>query len=130
LDWKNPELESEMQSLLKVRTEVNGKIEPMRAAGKLGKALDASLTIKSSSSDHANQALIKHKALLAELFIVSQVELTPKPDSDSSSTPIIEPIHSQELGFIRCPRCWRWLPKLETTSHGDICPRCNEALAS
>jgi isoleucyl-tRNA synthetase len=127
--WNNAELESEMAALLKVRTEVNAKIEPMRAAGKLGKALDASLTIQTGSSDQAYQALSKHKHLLSELFIVSQVELTQKADS-SSTTPIIEPRHSQELGYVRCPRCWRWLPKLETTPHGDICPRCNEALTS
>ena len=129
-DWKNQDLEIDMLALLKVRTEVNGKIEPMRAAGKLGKALDASLTIKTSASDPAHKALYKHHALLAELFIVSKVDLASKPEGSTEVGAVIEPQHSQELGFIRCPRCWRWLPKLETTAHGDICPRCSEALAS
>ena len=34
----------------------------------------------------------------------------------------------QELNFVRCPRCWRWVPAFESTIHGDVCPRCAEAL--
>ena len=35
---------------------------------------------------------------------------------------------AQELGLVRCPRCWRWVPALRPTAHGEVCPRCGEAL--
>jgi isoleucyl-tRNA synthetase len=37
---------------------------------------------------------------------------------------------SSELGHDRCPRCWRWVPGLESTAHGLLCPRCAGALLS
>ena len=34
-------------------------------------------------------------------------------------------------GHVRCPRCWRWVPALETNpTFGDVCPRCSDALKS
>ena len=38
--------------------------------------------------------------------------------------------HARELGFVRCPRCWRWVPALQATAHGEICPRCADALGA
>jgi isoleucyl-tRNA synthetase len=36
--------------------------------------------------------------------------------------------HCEELGHHRCPRCWRWVPVLEGGRHGEVCPRCADAL--
>ena len=35
-----------------------------------------------------------------------------------------------DLGLVRCPRCWRWVPALGPTALGELCPRCTAALAS
>jgi len=39
--WSNSEIEADVAALLRVRTQVNEAIEPLRAAGRLGKSLDA-----------------------------------------------------------------------------------------
>ncbi len=123
--WTNPETEAEVAILLKVRSQVTEAIEPLRAAGKLGKSLDASVTLSAATDSPEFRVLEKHRDFLAELFIVSHVTVTP------TSGPLAVAIRPcSELGFVRCPRCWRWVPALEATPYGDLCPRCVEALKS
>lgn len=123
--WTNPEIEADVAALLKIRTLANEAIEPLRAAGKLGKSLDASLTLAAPADDVTFKVLEKHRDFLPELFIVSHVSLSPAP---AGTTLTIHVRHCEELGYKRCPRCWRWVPALETTGQGDVCPRCAEAL--
>ncbi len=123
-EWTNATIEAEFAALLRTRTLVNEAIEPQRAAGKLGKSLDAAIEISSSNDDPARPALEKHRPFLPELFIVSHVGLGSAKGADFNVT--VRPC--PELGLVRCPRCWRWVPALETTAHGDTCPRCAEAL--
>ncbi|HYD83145.1 MAG TPA: class I tRNA ligase family protein, partial [Opitutus sp.] len=122
--WTNPTIEADFTALLKVRTQVNEAIEPQRAAGKLGKSLDASVTLAGASDDTTFRTLEKHRDFLPELFIVSHVTLAPTMGAALSAS--IRP--SGELGHVRCPRCWRWVPSLESSSPQGVCPRCAEAL--
>ncbi len=122
-NWTSPEVETDVAVLLKVRALVNESIEPHRAAGKLGKSLDAAITLTAAADSAEFRALEKHRDFLPELFIVSHVSLTP---ATGAVTVSVRPC--AELGFVRCPRCWRWVPALAATAHGDVCPRCAEAL--
>jgi isoleucyl-tRNA synthetase len=124
--WTNPELETDIAALLKVRAKVNEAIEPLRAAGKLGKSLDAVITLTFAPTDPLRAIIEKHHDFLPELFIVSLVSVA------DGTNPAFEVSvrHGEELGYVRCPRCWRWVPSLETTVQGDVCPRCAEALHS
>jgi isoleucyl-tRNA synthetase len=123
-EWTDSALDEEFAALLRVRTQVNEAIEPQRAAGKLGKSLDAGIELSSSNDTPTFLALDKHRSFLPELFIVSHVGLGSAKGADFNVT--VRPCN--ELGLVRCPRCWRWVPGLETTAHGDTCPRCAEAL--
>ncbi len=123
-DWKNPELETEVSALLKVRGQVTEAIEPARQAGKIGKSLDATVSLALPASAPATALLQQHHALLPELFIVSRVDLTTTDDAELK----VGVTHCQEHGDQRCPRCWRWVPTLSATAQGDTCPRCAEAL--
>ncbi len=115
-EWTDAALEADFAALLKTRALVNEAIEPLRAAGKLGKSLDAAVTLA------ATPTLEKHREFLPELFIVSNVVL----DAAAAATAVR---HVQELGHHRCPRCWRWVPALVTAANdASVCPRCAEAL--
>ena len=122
--WTNAELDTDVAALLKIRAQVNEAIEPQRAAGKLGKSLDAAITLSAPADDATYQLLEKHRAFLPELFIVSQVDLSAIP----ASPLVITVRQCQELGLARCPRCWRSVPTLAVTPHGELCPRCADAL--
>jgi len=124
--WTNAEIEADVAALLRVRTLVNEALEPARQAGRIGKSLDAAITL-TGAPDHADfRTLEKHRDFLPELFIVSHVTLT-----SAAGAPLAAGVRpAQELGYVRCPRCWRWVPALEHTAHGDVCPRCAAALAN
>ncbi|WP_414665066.1 isoleucine--tRNA ligase [Horticoccus sp. 23ND18S-11] len=132
--WTNPALEADVAALLRVRAQVNEAIEPLRAAGKLGKSLDAAIALSLPTGDPLIPVLEKHRDSLPELFIVSHVTLgvaaNPPADggSKSGASLQVEVRPCSELNFVRCPRCWRWVPALEASSHGEVCPRCAEAL--
>ncbi|MSU72121.1 MAG: isoleucine--tRNA ligase [Opitutus sp.] len=123
-NWTNTAIEADVAALLKVRTLVNETIEPQRAAGRLGKSLDAAVTITIAPEDALFVVLEKHRDFLPELFIVSHVTLLPA----TGAALHVEVRPCAELGLVRCPRCWRWVPALNASSHGEVCPRCAEAL--
>jgi isoleucyl-tRNA synthetase len=123
--WNNVPLAADVAELLAVRARVNGAIEPLRAASKLGKSLDAAVTLAAPGTF---AQLERYREFLPELFIVSHVELAPPAVMSSDLTIGIRPC--SDLGYHRCPRCWRWVPALENSPHGDVCPRCIEALKS
>jgi len=122
--WTDATIDAEVAALLKIRALVNEALEPQRAAGKLGKSLDAAVTLTLPSGDPAAAVLEKHRDFLPELFIVSQVTLAPA----AGSAPSVGVQPCSDLGHVRCPRCWRWVPALVASPHGDLCPRCAEAL--
>ncbi|HTQ30197.1 MAG TPA: class I tRNA ligase family protein, partial [Opitutaceae bacterium] len=118
-------LDQEVTALLRVRTQVNEALEPARQAGRIGKSLDAGVTLTAAPDNADFRVLEKHRDFLPELFIVSHVTLT------SAAAPLTVDVRpASELGYVRCPRCWRWVPALEHTAHGDICPRCTQALSN
>ena len=119
--WTNPLLEKAMATRLLDRAKVNEAIEPLRAAGKIGKSLDAAISLR------LVEPVTLSAESLAELFIVSHVETVIDADE---SKPAVSVRPCAELGYHRCPRCWRWVPALETSANGDVCPRCIEALKS
>ena len=125
-DWIDRSVADEVTALLRVRSQVNEAIEPLRAGGRLGKSLDASVALTLSGEDPVLGLLEKHRDFLPELFIVSHVALSRTPGS--AAVPRIEVRPCSELKFVRCPRCWRWVPALESTAQGHVCPRCLEAL--
>jgi isoleucyl-tRNA synthetase len=83
-------------------------------------------TFTGSPDDPVFRLLEKHRDLLPELLIVSHVTLAP----GAGGALAVDARHARELGFVRCPRCWRWVPALQPTGRGDLCPRCAGALAA
>ncbi len=124
--WTNAALAAEFEQLFKTRARVTEALEPLRQAGTIGKSLDAEVTIASPAADPAHAALTKHEKFLPELFIVSQVSLRAQAGPEAAITAR----HAKDAGHARCPRCWRWVPSLKSTPHGEVCPRCEEALNS
>jgi isoleucyl-tRNA synthetase len=123
--WTDPGVEADVAALLRVRAQVNEALEPARQAGRIGKSLDAAIMLTGAPEDATFKILEKHRDFLPELFIVSHVTLT-----STGGPPLSIGVRpAQELGYVRCPRCWRWVPALEKTVHGDVCPRCVQALS-
>ena len=127
-DWSDPVLAQEFESLLLgLRTDVNARLEALRQQGSIGKSLDAAVTIAGPPAEILFATVLKHRGNLAELLNVSHVAIQESVADQKLS---IEVRPARELGFVRCPRCWRWVPAFQPTAHGDLCPRCADALSA
>jgi isoleucyl-tRNA synthetase len=125
VEWTDAGLAEEFEHLiLEVRVDANARLEALRQQGVIGKSLDAAVKI-SGKGGASFAAVLKHRTELAELLNVSYVEVI-ETASDQPCT--IEVLPARDLNFVRCPRCWRWVPVLRQGTLGEICPRCDEAL--
>jgi len=125
-DWPAEAAVADTAAFLRLRAKVNEAMEPLRAAGSIGKSLDAAVTLHVGAADPLRAALVQNAAALPELFIVSDVKVAPAAEPGQALAVSVRPC--AELGHTRCPRCWRWVPALEQLPSSDVCPRCAEAL--
>ena len=103
-------------ALIKVRDAVNGALETARAEKKIGKSLEAKVTVPSA-------LLAGCRAMeadeLADLLIVSQVSVSP----DAAG------IQVESAQGAKCERCWKILPSVGRDSeHPGLCARCGAVL--
>lgn len=115
--WQNLNLASQYEKLLQVRTDVQKILEGLRSEKTIGSSLEASVSVQAEGEVLA--ALQSHPDL-RELFIVSQVEVSPGPLL----------IKATRASGEKCVRCWTYSTHLGAKSDlPGICPKCTEALS-
>jgi isoleucyl-tRNA synthetase len=124
--WTLGQAGADFASLLRMRAKVNEAIEPLRAAGRIGKSLDAAVTLQVPRSEPIRGAIERYIGSLPEIFIVSEVRADPSDEPAGELAVKVRPC--SELGHVRCPRCWRWVPNLVQSPIAEVCDRCAEAL--
>ena len=113
--------------LTQVRDGVNAALEQARAAKRIGKSLEAKVTLVRDGSV-AHPARVFDDEKLAELFIVSEMEATDDPSLWSAAAETAVPgvrVLVEEAQGEKCPRCWRHtrMPDAE-----GLCPRCAQVV--
>ncbi|MBC7419591.1 MAG: isoleucine--tRNA ligase [Bdellovibrio sp.] len=114
--WFKPELASVFTEMLVVRSDVQKKLEELRAAKIIGSSLEAAVAIQAEGETFK---ALKAMADLREMLIVSKVTLAKAPYSI---------VATKALGE-KCVRCWVYseeISKAEKTL--GVCPKCVEAL--
>jgi isoleucyl-tRNA synthetase len=119
--WKSKEADDVARLLQEMRPLVNDKLEALRRDKVIGKSVDAAITI-SGEGDLMTIMQGISKEWLAELFIVSAVELSP-----SSGPMTVSAAHAPGE---RCPRSLRWVTELVETPFGKVSPRDAKVLES
>jgi isoleucyl-tRNA synthetase len=121
-DRHEPELASRWEDLLKIRSLVNRELEAARRAKTIGAPLDAEVDIRAAGAVWT--LLGAYEDRLAEIFIVSQVNLSRGPDSEGDPIEVrVAPSPNP-----KCPRCWvRYSPAPGETA--GLCGKCLKALA-
>ena len=107
--------------IMKLRQDVNGVLEKARKDGRIGKALEAHVTL--STADEALMAAC-HGLNLAEVCIVSAVDWAKPEEGAEVGTGVNLPqltIGVSEAKGEKCPRCW--MHSLNANAEG-LCPRC------
>ena len=107
--------------IMKLRQDVNGVLEKARADKRIGKALEAHVTLK--TEDEAVKAACQGLNL-AEICIVSAADWTEHEEGAEVGQGVNLPqlsIGVSEAKGEKCPRCW--MHSLEANADG-LCPRC------
>ena len=103
------------EKIIAVRTVVNGVLEAARAEKKIGKALEAAVSLTVPAEDAFLAEM--DAEMLADLLIVSKVNVTVGGELAAAVA---------NAEGTKCPRCW----KHSVTGHADgLCPRCAAVVA-
>ena len=119
--------------LIALRDDVNGVLEAARGAKRIGKPLEAAVTLR-VKDESAKEALDEVRSMnLSELFIVSKCLIAEDGETDADAvtdTGVKNPgleISVTEAPGTKCPRCWM---HSEAPQDGTgLCPRCAAVVA-
>ena len=118
LGTPNEALLAKWTRIREIRDQVNKDIETLRADGKVGASLQASVNLQVGPADHALLASLGHD--LKFVFITSQLIL--QAGSDVVATVSV----SQDT---KCDRCWHYAPDVGVNpAHPTLCGRCDSNL--
>ena len=110
---------AQWDKIIAVRDAVNVALEAARNEKKIGKSLEADVALTVPSEDAFLAEM--DSALLADLFIVSQVEITVGGELAVSVS---------EAAGQKCERCWKHHPLVGADmAHPTLCPRCAGVIA-
>jgi isoleucyl-tRNA synthetase len=114
----------------KLRDDVNAVLETARAEKKIGKALEAHVSLHAEDDETAQALMSTFGVSLAEVFIVSDCNITGAPVAEDSTVgkgtnfPGLTVEVSQAKGE-KCQRCWMQSTHVgENPDHPALCPRC------
>lgn len=113
-------------TVIKLRQDVNGVLEKARADKRIGKALEAHVTLK--TADEAVKAACEGLNL-AEIFIVSDCAWAAPEEGAEAACGENFPgltVGVTEAKGEKCPRCW--MHSLNANAEG-LCPRCAAVIA-
>ena len=117
--------------LIALRGDVNGVLESARADKRIGKSLEASVTLKAESADASALLESVSDMDLDDLLIVSHCLIADDEPAEAvrgsgTQVPGLK-ISVVEAPGVKCPRCWRH------SRHADaetgLCPRCAAVVA-
>jgi isoleucyl-tRNA synthetase len=107
--------------LIEVREQVMKALEEERNSKRIGKSLEAQLTI--TAADPAYTVLARYQDHLRYLFIVSAVQLSHSPGNGTVH------IEVKKADGQKCERCWNYSTRVgEDKNYPTICERCSAAL--
>ena len=118
-------------ALISVRNDVNGVLEKARADKRIGKPLEASVTLRASGESKAVLDKISDMDL-KELLIVSECLIAEDDAADADAVTAAGSynpgltVSVKEAEGTKCPRCW--MHSKDADPETGLCPRCKAVL--
>lgn len=128
--YVNQELAERWVGLREVREEVMRVLEEARRDKMIGNALEA--RVRLYAEGEWDELLEAYQTRLADLFIVSQVELVSEPLGEQAAARELAKLQIvvQNADGRKCERCWKWLTSVgQDPRHPSLCYSCNQTLA-
>ncbi len=118
-------------SLISVRNDVNGVLEKARADKRIGKPLEASVTLRASGEskavlDRISDMDLKELLIVSECLIASDGEADAEAVTASGSYNPGLTVSVKEAEGTKCPRCW--MHSRDADPETGLCPRCKAVL--
>ena len=119
-------------ALIAVRGDVNGVLEAARSSKRIGKSLEAAVTLK-VGDQAAKEAVDSISDMnLSELFIVSQCLISEETASEDAVVGTGSAFPGLTVSVIeapgtKCPRCWMHAQQADPET--GLCPRCAAVVA-
>ena len=119
-------------ALISVRNDVNGVLEAARGAKRIGKPLEASVTLHAKGASRQTVERISDMNL-SELFIVSECLISDEDEHDPEAVVGDGSYNSgltvsvKEAPGTKCPRCWMHSTKADPET--GLCTRCAAVVA-
>ena len=108
----------DMDGLLALREQVAKVLEPMRAAGEIGAALDAEIELRCGAADHGRLAPLAEE--LRFLLISGDVRVVPADEVQGVVGVLAHPTAKP-----KCVRCWHRRGDVGAhAAHPELCGRC------
>ena len=109
---------TDMDGLLALREQVAKVLEPMRAAGEIGAALDAEIELRCGVAEQNRLAPLADE--LRFLFISGDVRVVPDAEAKG-----IVGVFAQPTSKAKCARCWHRREDVGADPrHAELCGRC------
>jgi len=107
---------ADFDQLLALREQVSKVLEPMRANGAIGAALEAEITVAASEEQAARWQPLAEE--LRFLLISGDVQVRPATTDEVF-------VSAQPTGKTKCVRCWHFRADVgSVAAHPEICGRC------
>ena len=123
---------AQWDTLIALRGDVNGVLETARTQKRIGKPLEAAVTLRAGDDAAADALKAVQNMNLSELFIVSKclIDDSEVPDSVTGSGTAFPgvTVSVKEADGSKCPRCW--IISKDTDPETGLCPRCSRVVAS
>ncbi len=127
--WPEPgphELDPKWERLWKVRAEVYRELEKLRAAGAIGKSLEARVAVHSTDPE-TRKAL--QSADLTSVLMVSEAEVADAPVGPECADLKGLSVRAEKSSHPKCERCWNLRPDVgRSAAHPKLCARCAAVL--
>jgi isoleucyl-tRNA synthetase len=128
--WPEPgkvEKDPRWDRIFKVRADVQRELEKLRAAGAIGKSLEAKVTLH--SSDPETQKALK-EVDLTSVLIVSELGVADAPLGVESAEVKGLSVKVEKSTHPKCDRCWNLRADVgRSAAHPTLCGRCVAVLS-
>jgi isoleucyl-tRNA synthetase len=127
--WLDRNLEENWNKLRQVREEVMRALEEARSSKLIGNALEAQVNLYVEGE--LEELLETYQTRLADIFIVSQVQLLQKASGDEMKSRSLTGLQMsiQKANGEKCERCWKWLTTVgQDPRHPGACHSCTQTL--
>jgi len=119
-------------ALISVRNDVNVVLEAARGSKRIGKALEASVTINPTDTGSKEAVDAISEMNLSELFIVSKCLISDEAPAEDAVVGTGSANAGLKISVIeaqgtKCPRCWMVTDQADAET--GLCPRCASVVA-